>query len=71
MEYSIMLVVDGEKYYQAQEVADAVGVVRNTLLRWISKGRVPDAAVRNRNNWRCFDKNELKVIKRYADKSRK
>ena len=67
----MMLVVGGEKYYQAHEVADAVGVTRNTLLRWIREGHVPDAAVRNRNNWRCFDKSELNAIKRFADKPRK
>lgn len=58
----------GEKrLYSTKEVADLAGVSRDTLIRWLRDGKVPEPD-RNRNNWRMFNERELKAVLRYATK---
>jgi excisionase family DNA binding protein len=51
------------------QVAERVGVHRDTLLRWLREGRVPEPA-RDRHGWRSFVPNEAEAIERFARKTR-
>lgn len=42
-----------ERVYSTAEVAEHVGVSKNTLLRWISEGRLRDVD-RDWRNWRLW-----------------
>ena len=50
-----------QKYYQTREVSKIAGVHRDTLLRWLRDGKIPEPK-RNRNNWRIFSKADLDNI---------
>lgn len=62
--------IQGEDLFQASEVATQAGVSKKTLLRWIKDKKVPDAAKRDRNDWRLFSRTELDEIARYARRIR-
>jgi len=55
----------GETTYSTRQVADMAGVHKDTLLRWLREGRVPEPS-RDRNNWRIFTSEEAEAIVRYA-----
>ena len=57
---------EGKSEYLAQEAAQAIGVSKATLLRWIKEARVKDSAIRNRNGWRLFTRAEVEAIRSYA-----
>lgn len=50
-----------QKHYQTREVSKIAGVHRDTLLRWLREGKIPEPK-RNRNNWRIFSKDDLDKI---------
>jgi hypothetical protein len=50
----------------AAEAAAAAGISKPTLLRWIKLGKITDAARRDRNGWRIFDRAEVARIKALA-----
>ena len=52
-------------YYTTRQVAQKAGVHRDTLLRWLRKGRITEPE-RDRNNWRVFTPQETENIVRYA-----
>lgn len=53
----------GEKtYYRTNEAAEAVGVSRQTLLRWFREKRVGDVK-RDRNGWRLFTKGDINRLR--------
>jgi predicted site-specific integrase-resolvase len=52
--------------WHAAEAAAEAGISKPTLLRWIKQGRVSDAAIRDRNGWRLFDRKEVARIKAEA-----
>lgn len=58
--------VEDCQFYAAQ-AADAAGISKATLLRWIRNGRVADARRRDRNGWRVFDAHEVERLKHFAD----
>ena len=47
------------------EVAQMAQVHRDTLLRWLREGRIPEPA-RDRNGWRIFTLEEAQAVVRYA-----
>ncbi len=55
-------------YLRAQEVARAAGISKNTLLRWLKAGKVPEVA-RDRNGWRIFTEENLERVRAYATKT--
>ena len=57
--------IDGVEFHSAGEVAEAVGIHRLTLLRWIREGKVLDV-VRDRNGWRVFSQEDLDRVRGYA-----
>src|SRR5262245_37955834 len=48
------------------EVAELAGVHRDTLLRWLRQGLVPEPG-RDRRGWRTFSRSEATQIVRFAD----
>lgn len=56
------------EYYRTQEVADELGISKQTLLRWITEGKVADAGKRDRNNWRLFSERDMERIKEWMNK---
>jgi predicted site-specific integrase-resolvase len=52
-------------YRQAHEVAKLAGISKNTLLRWLKAGRVPEVA-RDRNGWRIFSEEDVARIRAHA-----
>lgn len=56
----------GEKtYYRTNEAAEAVGVSRQTLLRWFREKRIGDVK-RDRNGWRLFTEGDIARLKEWA-----
>jgi hypothetical protein len=52
----------------ALEAARAAGISKNTLLRWLRQGKVPEVA-RDRNGWRIFSPRDVAAITAYARKT--
>lgn len=57
--------IDGTLYFIATEVANAVGITRQTLWRWRTEGRIP-AGRRYRGHQVMFTEPEVKAIQRFA-----
>ena len=53
-------------YYSAHETAQAAGISKPTLLRWIKHKRIKDSAKRDRNGWRLFSELEVEAIRKLA-----
>ncbi|MBP6874594.1 MAG: MerR family DNA-binding transcriptional regulator [Candidatus Eisenbacteria bacterium] len=56
------------KSYSTAEVAERAGVSRDTILRWLKDGKVPEPG-RDRNGWRVFGEEELSAVLRHARKT--
>lgn len=56
-----------KKLYSTTEVAALANVSRDTILRWLKDGKIPEPN-RNRNRWRIFSEEDLKAVLRYANK---
>ena len=52
-------------HYTSGQVAERVGVHRDTLLRWLREGRIPEPG-RDRHGWRVFTAEEVERVVRYA-----
>lgn len=52
-------------YFRTNEAAEAVGVSRQTLLRWFREKRVEDVK-RDRNGWRLFSHEDITRLKEWA-----
>jgi len=53
---------------RAHEVAKAAGISKNTLLRWLKAGKVPEVA-RDRNGWRIFTQDDVARVRAFADRT--
>lgn len=56
-----------KKLYSTSDVAERAGVSRDTILRWLKTGKVPEPS-RDRNGWRVFTEAEIKLVLRHATK---
>jgi excisionase family DNA binding protein len=52
-------------YMRTNEAARAIGVSRQTLLRWLQEGKVRDVK-RDRNGWRVFSREDVARLRRWA-----
>lgn len=59
--------IGGETYQTSNEIAEALGISRQTLWRWREKGKIP-AGMRSRSRQVLFTVEEVSVIKEYANK---
>ncbi|MGH8250463.1 MAG: DNA methyltransferase [Steroidobacteraceae bacterium] len=57
--------MESERRFSTAEVAEQVGVHRDTLLRWLREGRVAEPG-RDRNGWRTFTSDDVGNIQRFA-----
>jgi len=48
------------------EAAKAVGVSSKTIIRWENSGKVKRSK-RDWRNWRIYDKNDIKRLKKFRD----
>ena len=58
--------MDSDHKYSTRQVADKVGVSKETLLRWLRAGKVPEPD-RDRNGWRIFSDPEVEEILRFKN----
>lgn len=59
--------IRGSQYFTHREVADELGVSRQTLWRWREKGKIP-SGVRHRTRQVLFSVGDVMSIRAYADK---
>jgi len=55
--------------YSTAELANIVNISKDTLLRWIRTGKIPEPA-RDTNNFRVFTRSDLEAIWRYIEDRR-
>ena len=61
------LELNGTVFFAQGEVADALGVSRQTLWRWRQEGRIPSGR-RYRGNQVVFSQDEVELIQDYANR---
>lgn len=61
------IVVSGEEFFTASDVAKDIGVVRQTLWRWRQDGKIP-AGNRFRDRQILFTQAELEAIREFANR---
>ena len=60
-----MIEIDGVIYTSATEVAEKIGVTRQTLWRWRSEGKIPQGH-RFRDRQVLFTESEVASVRRFA-----
>lgn len=65
--YSVMNFPENS-YYTTRQVADMAGIHKDTLLRWLREGRLPEPG-RDRNDWRIFTPEEAERVVQYAQRT--
>ena len=55
--------LNGQKYYMTNEACRMAGTSKNTFLRWVKDGRLPDTKLRDRRGWRLFAEPEVQALK--------
>ena len=60
----------GKRVYSRKEVATLCGVSTQTIRLWEDAGRIP-ASIRDENDYRYWDEEDLEAIKAYASLPRK
>ena len=58
----------GKRVYSRKEVATLCGVSTQTIRLWEDAGRIP-ASIRDENDYRYGDEDNVKIIKEYSSKS--
>lgn len=53
-----------EKYYTTEEVAQALGISKQTLIRYEKKKLLPKARRNPFNNWRVYTRDDLEKLLR-------
>ena len=59
--------MEHEQLYSTREVAQRVGVSKETLLRWLRAHKIPEPD-RDRNGWRIFSEAEVNDLLRYKNR---
>ena len=60
--------IGGRVFYSTQEAAEAAGISKATLLRWLKNGDVREPK-RDRKGWRLFSVNDVGEIRAWAHKT--
>ena len=58
----------GKRVYSRKEVATLCGVSTQTIRLWEDACRIP-ASIRDENDYRYWDEDNVKIIKEYSSKS--
>lgn len=67
---TVVKTLNDQRYFHAHEAAQTAGISKATLLRWIDRRLVRDAAKRDRNGWRLFSEPEVQAIRSFAQSER-
>jgi len=59
--------ISGKDYFQIQEVAEMLGVSRQTLQRWFREGKASDVP-RDHRGWRIFNQSDVDRLHRVVHK---
>jgi len=59
--------INGKKYFQATEVAEAVGVTRQTLWRWRRDGSIPVGS-KYRGRQIVYTPTEVEINRQFAER---
>lgn len=59
--------LNNRMYFRTAESCALAGVTKNTFLRWVKNGNIPDVRFRDRRGWRLFTKSELERLKTKAN----
>ncbi len=57
-------------YFYAREVAEMLGVSKNTLFEWEKKGSIPKIP-RDWRGWRMYNEGHLKQIKKLIEEKKR
>ena len=57
------ITLNSKTYYWTAEACHLAGTSKNTFLRWVREGRLPDTEFRDRRGWRLFSESELDSLK--------
>jgi excisionase family DNA binding protein len=60
--------MNGINYLRTAEACQIVGISKNTFLRWVHDGIVPDVMRRDRRGWRIFSPEDVSLLKKEAYK---
>ncbi len=55
--------INGQNYYWTAEACRLAGTSRNTFLRWVREGLIPDVKRRDRRGWRLFSEADIDELK--------
>jgi excisionase family DNA binding protein len=58
--------IDGEIYLSITEIAEKIGVSRQTVWRWRNDGKIPQGRRRARNRHVLFSEQEAEIIQQFA-----
>ena len=63
------VIMDGATYYRTSEACQKAGISRGTFLRWVQKGIIPGATLKDRNGWRLFTTADIDKIRAEATRT--
>ncbi len=64
------ITLNDQTYYWTAEACEMAGTSKNTFLRWVKEGRLPDTRRRDRRGWRLFAEDEVQVLKEEVNRIR-
>ena len=56
----MLIVINDQTYYRIAEVCRMIGIIRNTLFRWLKEGIFSDVEYRD---WRLFTAAQMETIR--------
>lgn len=62
------VILNDTTYYRTAEACKLVGITKNTYLRWVSTGVVPDVLLRDRRNWRLFSLEDVETLRKEVNR---
>lgn len=57
------VVFKGKTYYRTAEACRTTGISKNTFLRWVKQGTLPDVPARDGRNWRLFTTEDVAILR--------
>ncbi len=60
--------INGIRYFRTKEACLMSGITKNTFLRWVSNGNIPDVPCRDRRGWRLFTEKDIENLKKEANR---
>lgn len=64
------VVLNGQTFHRTAEACRIAGISKNTFLRWVTDGTLPDVGRRDRRNWRLFTEEDLDRLRAEANRIR-